>query len=73
MISSPDMRNSRSRLADWLELRALFGERGAGEADLASVLRLASDDHRDREVDDTGEVIEDRPLTHNESQSDMDF
>jgi hypothetical protein len=58
MISSPDLKASRSRIADWLELRALFSEHGAGAADVASVLRLASDDHRLREVDETGSVVE---------------
>ena len=62
MISSPDLANSRSRLADWLELRALFSNHGAGEADLASVARLTSDDHREREVDETGSLADEEIL-----------
>jgi len=62
MISSPDLMNSRSRLADWVELRALFSDHGAGEADLASIGRLTSDNHRDREVDETGSVTEEEIL-----------
>jgi len=62
MIASPDLSNSRSRLADWLELRALFANQGAGEADFASVSRLTSDDHRDRQIDETGVAVEDEIL-----------
>jgi hypothetical protein len=62
MIASPDLTNTRSRLADWLELRALFSNHGAGEADLASIARLTSDDHRDREIDEAGTVTEDEIL-----------
>jgi hypothetical protein len=62
MIFSPDPAASRSCLADWLELRALFIKNGAGEADIASLLRLSSDDHRDRESDETGIIVEDEIL-----------
>lgn len=62
MISSPDLTNTRSRLADWLELRAIFSNNGAGEADLLSIARLTSDDHRDREIDDSGAVLEEEIL-----------
>jgi hypothetical protein len=62
MISTPDLKGTRSRLADWLELCALFTQRGAGEADLASVLRLTSDDHRERQADETGHIVEEEIL-----------
>src|SRR5690242_20378755 len=62
MIASPDLADSRSRLADWLEVRAIFSSHGAGEADIASVARLTSDDHRDREVDESGAVVEEEIL-----------
>ncbi len=62
MIASPDLSVSRSRLADWLELLALFSPHGAGEANLASVARLNSDEHRDRETDAAGEIVEDEIL-----------
>lgn len=62
MISSPDLAETRSRLADWLELRALFSEHGAGDADLRSIARLTSDDHRDREVDEVGDIVEEEIL-----------
>ena len=58
MISSPDLTDSRSRLADWLEVRAIFSGHGAGEADIISIARLTSDVHRDREVDEIGVVVE---------------
>jgi len=62
MISSPDLAASRSRLADWLELRALFSNHGSGEADIASIARLTSDDHRDREIDESGGIAEEEIL-----------
>jgi len=62
VISSPDLTDTRSRLADWLELRAVFSNNGAGEADLLSIARLTSDDHRDREVDELGIVVEEEIL-----------
>lgn len=62
MISSPDLTDTRSRLADWLELRTIFSNNGAGEADLLSVARLTSDDHRDRESDEFGVVVEEEIL-----------
>jgi hypothetical protein len=58
MISSPDLVASRSSLADWLELRALFSQHGAGEADISSIWRLTSEERRDREPDDAGLVAE---------------
>lgn len=62
MISSPDLAETRSRLADWLELRALFSGHGAGDADLRSVARLTSDEHRDREMDEAGDILEEEIL-----------
>jgi hypothetical protein len=57
MISSPDLAASRSRVADWIELKALFSN-SAGEANIANLARLASDDQRQREIDEHGELVE---------------
>jgi hypothetical protein len=58
MITSPDLEASRSRLGDWLELCALFSPHGAaGQAEVASVARLASDEHREIQKDD-GQLVE---------------
>jgi hypothetical protein len=62
VISSPDLTDTRSRLADWLELQAIFSANGAGEADLINIARLTSDDHRDREIDETGAIVEEEIL-----------
>jgi hypothetical protein len=62
MIASPDLTNSRSILADWIELRAVVSVHGAGEADLASVARLTSDEHRERLADESGHVAEEEIL-----------
>lgn len=58
MISSPDTAASRSLLADWLEVETLFSQHGAGQADIAKLVRLTSDTHRDREADDDGVIVE---------------
>jgi hypothetical protein len=58
MISSPDLAASRSRLADWLELRAILSQHGAGEADIASIWRFNSEERRDRDADEAGIVVE---------------
>jgi hypothetical protein len=58
MISSPDLVASRSRLADWLELRASFSRHGAGEADITSIWRLNSEERRDVDADETGAIVE---------------
>jgi hypothetical protein len=68
VISSPDLTDTRSRLADWLELRAVFSNNGAGEADLLSIARLTSDDHRDRESDESGIVVEEEILDREPEQ-----
>lgn len=48
MISSPGPDATRSALADWLELTAFLRERTVGSGDLDSLLRLYSDNDRER-------------------------
>src|SRR5687767_4034489 len=57
MITAPDLGATRSRLADWFELSAIFAQYGSGRSDIASVARLESDDHRELRRDD-GEILE---------------
>ena len=58
MISSPDLASSRSRLADWLEIRALFSSQGAGQATIASLFRTWADESHILEPDEDGEVLD---------------
>lgn len=48
MIISPSPDASRSALADWLELTAVLRNRAVGSGDLESLLRLNSDNDRER-------------------------
>lgn len=57
MIASPDPSASRSALADWLELTAFLCGRAAGSGDLDSLLRLNSDNDRER-IPAPGEPLE---------------
>ena len=57
MISAPDLESTRSCLADWFELCAIFSQHGSGRSDIASVARLESNDDRELQRDD-GELLE---------------
>ena len=48
MIIAPDPSSSRSALADWIEITAFLRGRAAGAGDLDSLLRLNSDNDRER-------------------------
>ena len=58
MIKSPDPLATRSVLADWIELTCFVRKHGVGEGDLDSLLRLASDNDRERIQLSAGVVLE---------------
>jgi hypothetical protein len=59
VISSPDPLQTRSVLADWIELTALFRGRAAGVGDLDSLSRINSDHDRERTFLGDGLALED--------------
>jgi hypothetical protein len=58
VINSPDPLSTRSLLADWIELTSFVRQRPAGAGDLESLLRLSSDDDRERVLLIAGIVVE---------------
>jgi len=58
MISGPDLAAPRSRLADWLEIRALFSPHGAGQATISSLFRTSGDEEHFLEPDEDGEILD---------------
>lgn len=58
MISGPDLAASRSRLADWLEIRALLSPRGAGQSTIASLFRTSADESHFFEPDEDGDILD---------------
>lgn len=57
MIASPDAGETRSRLADWIELQAMVSSHGAGQSDIKRLARLESDAPRERDAEGLEEEI----------------